>query len=60
LATSCYKKERYAAATSNEVPPVSQQQDPRRPSDSNLSVAIAGAVAIIATAAILYISGMFN
>jgi hypothetical protein len=39
---------------------VSQQQDPRRSSDSNLSVAIAGAVAIIATAAVLYISGMFN
>jgi hypothetical protein len=39
---------------------VSEQQDPRRASDSNLSVAIAGAVAILATVGVLYISGMFN
>jgi hypothetical protein len=39
---------------------VSEQQDPRQQQDSNLAVAIAGVVAVIATAAILYISGMFN
>jgi hypothetical protein len=39
---------------------VSEQQDPRKPQDNNLAVAIAGVVAVIATAAILYISGMFN
>lgn len=39
---------------------VSEQHDPRRPQDSNLAVAIAGVVAIGATVAILYISGMFN
>jgi hypothetical protein len=37
---------------------VSEPQDPRKQQDSNL--ASAGAVADIATAAILYISGMFN
>lgn len=37
---------------------VSEPQDPRKQHDSNL--AIAGVVAVIATAAILYISGMFN
>jgi hypothetical protein len=39
---------------------VSEQQDPRQQQDSNVTVAIAGVVAVIATAAILYISGMFN
>jgi len=39
---------------------VSEQQDPRRPQDSNLSIAIAGVVAVAATIAVLYISGMFN
>jgi hypothetical protein len=37
---------------------VSEPQDPRKQQDSNL--AIAGVVAVIATAAIHYISGMFN
>jgi hypothetical protein len=39
---------------------VSQQQDPRKHQDSNLAIAIAGVVAVLATVAILYISGMFN
>lgn len=39
---------------------VSEQQDPRKQQDSNLAVAIAGVVAIGATIAVLYISGMFN
>jgi hypothetical protein len=39
---------------------VSEQQDPRKQQDSSLAVAIAGVVAIGATIAVLYISGMFN
>jgi hypothetical protein len=39
---------------------VSDQQDPRRPQDSNLSIAIAGVVSIVATIAVLYMSGVFN
>lgn len=39
---------------------VSEPPDPRKQQDSNLAIAIAGVVAVIAIAAILYISGVFN
>jgi len=39
---------------------MSEQPQPRTPQDSNLSIAIAGVVAVLATIAILYISGMFG
>jgi len=50
---------RFAAAL-REVPLVSEQPQPRTPQDSNLSIAIAGVVAVLATIGILYISGMFG
>jgi hypothetical protein len=43
-----------------EVPLVSEQPQPRTPQDSNLSIAIAGVVAVLATIGVLYISGMFG
>lgn len=36
---------------------MSEYHDPRRPQESNLTVAVAGVIAVIATIAVLYISG---
>jgi hypothetical protein len=39
---------------------LSEQHDPRQPQDSNVAIAIAGVLAVLATIGILYLSGMFR
>jgi len=36
---------------------MTEQDDPRRPQDSNLAIIVAGLLAVIATVAVLHISG---